>query len=78
MLSFLEEKIKMNGGVFIHQFINDLEELRDFDIIVNCSGVKARKLAKDDRVHPIRGQVTRVGMCITSNILFYLFDIFLI
>lgn len=62
MLPFLEEKIKTNGGIFKQKFISSFEELEDFDIIINCTGVKARKLAQDDRVHPIRGQVTRVSI----------------
>lgn len=60
MLPFLEEKIKTNGGIFKQKFIKNLEELVDFDLIINCTGVKAGTLAQDYRVHSIRGQVTRV------------------
>lgn len=61
LLPFLEERIKQNGGVIKRKFISDFEELiDDFDVIINCTGVKARHLAEDNKVQPIRGQVTRV------------------
>lgn len=43
------------------QEVKNFEELADFDLIVNCSGVRARYLAEDERIGPIRGQVVRVS-----------------
>ena len=39
---------------------DDLENEDNFDVIINCSGLGALKLAGDDSVFPIRGQVSRV------------------
>lgn len=65
LLPFLEERVKENGGVIKRKFVNNFQELADFDVVVNCTGVKARTLAGDDRVQPIRGQVTRVGVLLS-------------
>lgn len=41
--------------------VNDIKELnKEFDIVVNCTGLQARHLLPDPSVHPKRGQVTRV------------------
>lgn len=76
LLPFLEEKIKYNGGKIEQRIINNFEELIDFDIIINCTGVKAEKLAKDERVSPIRGQVSRVKNVLICKI-YFSFAIFL-
>ncbi|KAK9411488.1 D-aspartate oxidase [Crotalus adamanteus] len=60
-LIWLEKRLKENGGQVHARKIEDLWELyRDFDIVVNCSGIGSRKLAGDLEVHPIRGQVLKV------------------
>lgn len=61
MLPFLEEEIIKNGGNIQQKVINNIQELADFDVTINCTGVNARILAEDENVHPIRGQVTRVS-----------------
>ena len=43
--------------LFEKKIINDFGELSAFDIIVNCTGLGARKLCHDESVTPIRGQV---------------------
>lgn len=40
--------------------LGTLAELRDTDVIVNCSGLGARELARDPSLVPVRGQVVRV------------------
>lgn len=40
--------------------IDDLLNNSSIDLIVNCTGLGARHLVKDDNVTPIRGQVARV------------------
>jgi glycine/D-amino acid oxidase-like deaminating enzyme len=53
--------IKAAGGKFVHSTIDKLESLQaNFDIVINCSGLRARELAGDDKVHAYRGQVMRV------------------
>lgn len=77
MLPFLEEEIKKNGGAIKQKIVNNFEELLDFDVVINCVGLKAEKLAEDSRVHPIRGQVTRVnGAFFEIKILFTYFGFF--
>ncbi|KAM3853189.1 D-aspartate oxidase isoform 1-T1 [Vipera latastei] len=60
-LIWLEKRLKENGGQVHARKIEDLWELyRDFDIVVNCSGLGSRKLTGDLDIHPIRGQVLKV------------------
>ena len=58
-LPFLEERARWNGVAFEQRHITDLTDV-DADVIVNCTGVFARHLAKDKKVIPIRGQVVLV------------------
>jgi D-amino-acid oxidase len=48
---------RVHGGV---HFENVEEVSRDFDLVVNCSGIGARKLAADSGLEPHRGQVVIV------------------
>jgi D-amino-acid oxidase len=60
-LMWLMRKIKAAGGRFVHATVDKLESLQaNFDIVVNCSGLRARELVGDDKVHAYRGQVMRV------------------
>ena len=60
-LMWLMRKIKATGGKFVHATVQSLESLqRNFDIIINCSGLRARELTGDSKVHAYRGQVMRV------------------
>ena len=53
-------QFEARGGEIVCQRINDLEELSDFDVVVNCSGLGANQLVGDETVQPLRGQVMRV------------------
>ncbi|XP_070809460.1 D-aspartate oxidase isoform X1 [Pituophis catenifer annectens] len=60
-LIWLEKRLKENGGQVHARKIEDLWELhRDFDIVVNCSGIGSRKLIGDLEIYPTRGQVLKV------------------
>lgn len=49
------------GGTIITRRVNNFDELiQDYDLIINCTGLGARTLANDQKMKPIRGQVTRV------------------
>lgn len=50
------------GGAFVHARLLDLGEPFDegFELVVNASGLGARRLAHDDAVTPIRGQLLHV------------------
>ena len=57
----LMRRFQEGGGTIEEREIGSLDELyRDNRLVVNCSGVWARKLAKDKEVYPIRGQVVIV------------------
>ena len=60
-LSFLNDGLKRANVETITVDLSCLEEA--FEIcktVVNCSGIGAIKLAKDDDLHPARGQVVRI------------------
>lgn len=59
-LPWAMEKFRNNGGKIKEKEIYKLEELSDYEIIVNCSGLGAKKLCKDHKLVPIRGQVVKV------------------
>lgn len=64
----LHEQFLAGGGVLEVRHIDLLDELLDeADLVVNCSGVGARKLADDPAVHPIRGQTLLVDAQIESG-----------
>ena len=46
------------GGDFVQRDIKNFEELEDFDLIVNCSGMGAFDLTGDTKLVPVRGQVS--------------------
>jgi len=55
------KKINNNGVTIIKRKIESLEELcSEYDIVFNCTGLRAGKLCNDVNVLPIRGQVIRV------------------
>ena len=49
------------GGKLIKKKVDSFEELSNFDLIVNCTGLGSRNLANDEDCIPIRGQVARVA-----------------
>ena len=56
-LSHLKEMIVAEGGKFEKKFLSSFTELRDqHAIVINCSGLGARELARDNSVYPVRGQ----------------------
>lgn len=57
----LMHRFREGGGIIEEREVSSLDELyRDNRLVINCSGVWARELAKDLEVHPIRGQVVIV------------------
>ncbi|XP_062042586.1 D-aspartate oxidase isoform X2 [Lepus europaeus] len=60
-LPWLERRLQGSGGVILTRQVEDLWELHpSFDIVVNCSGLGSRRLARDSAVFPVRGQVLQV------------------
>lgn len=49
------------GGKVFEKRVNSLDDLtQDYDIIINCTGLGAKRLVNDQKMKPIRGQVHRV------------------
>lgn len=60
-MRWLETRFRNLGGTFERRTLTALDELRGAaPVVVNCSGVWARDLAKDATVEPLRGQVVRL------------------
>ncbi len=60
-MNYLLRQFRLLGGVIKSQTIDSLSELEaDHHLIINCAGLGARKIAKDEAVYPIRGQVIQV------------------
>lgn len=60
-MRWLEARFQELGGTFERRTLATLDELRGAaPVVVNCSGVWARDLAKDPTVEPLRGQVVRL------------------
>lgn len=60
MIPFLMKRYLKAGGKFENRKIANFNELNDADLIVNCTGLGGRELG-DEKLHPIRGQITRVN-----------------
>ena len=54
------EWLSKKGVIFETKKVRDLEELDYFDVVVNCTGVGAKHLVKDNDIRPISGHVLRV------------------
>ncbi|KAJ6660276.1 hypothetical protein lerEdw1_017976 [Lerista edwardsae] len=54
-------RLKEQGGQVQARKIDNLWELhKDYDIVVNCSGLGSKELVGDPEMYPIRGQVLKV------------------
>ncbi|GAB0097680.1 D-amino-acid oxidase [Sergentomyia squamirostris] len=62
LLPYLFKRFLSAGGRFQKRKVTSFDELipDDYDLLVNCTGLGAQKLANDPEVYPVRGQVTRV------------------
>ncbi|XP_077867253.1 D-amino-acid oxidase-like [Saccoglossus kowalevskii] len=54
------ERFKRQGGRTMKKKIENIREVEQYDVVVNCTGIGARSLVNDAEVQPIRGQVIRV------------------
>jgi D-amino-acid oxidase len=61
-LKWLEMKVGALNGTIETRSVGNLEALLlEASLVVNCTGLAARELVKDDELHPIRGQIVRVA-----------------
>lgn len=59
-LPYLFAEFERKGGNFSKVCVDTLEELHKLDeLVINCTGLGARKLCADNLVYPIRGQILR-------------------
>jgi len=59
-LPYLMEIFQQKGKI-IRRKIENISELKNYDVVVNCSGLGANALIGDDTIKPLRGQVMRVS-----------------
>ncbi|MEP6464813.1 MAG: FAD-dependent oxidoreductase [Parafilimonas sp.] len=59
-LPYLQNFLQDKNVVFEKKLINDFNELPAFNVIINCTGLDARKLCNDATVIPVRGQVALI------------------
>jgi D-amino-acid oxidase len=59
-LPYLFKRFTAAGGQFQKKKVFSLDEFKDYDLIINCSGLGSRELLGDQKSHAIRGQVARV------------------
>lgn len=70
MLPYLYKRIITAGGRIERKRIETFETVRNFDLVINCTGLGAQVLIKDDaELKPIRGQVMRVKASWISEVI---------
>lgn len=61
-LAWLEARVTALGGAIETRSVTNLPSLLlEASLVVNCTGLGARELVRDDDLHPIRGQIVRVA-----------------
>lgn len=61
-MKWLEGRVLALGGTIETRSVSNLEPLLlESSLVVNCTGLSAVGLTKDDELHPIRGQIVRVA-----------------
>ncbi|XP_064611182.1 D-aspartate oxidase-like isoform X2 [Liolophura sinensis] len=61
-MAFLMTEFRKNGGQSQKRTLHSLEELvGQFDVVVNCSGMRSRWLVNDPLVYPVRGQIIKIN-----------------
>ena len=66
-LNFLEKLFFLKGGTISQDFITSLYDFKDYDLVINCSGLGARSLSDDPTLCPIRGHILVVKKDDTMN-----------
>ena len=59
-LRYLTDRFVAAGGTIERREVSSLDAFGGARLVVNCSGLGARKLANDASMQPIRGQIVRV------------------
>ncbi|MGI8951064.1 MAG: FAD-dependent oxidoreductase [Chitinophagaceae bacterium] len=56
-LPYLQKYLEEKNVAFIEKEVNDLNDFHDYDVVINCTGLGARKLCNDKTLIPVKGQV---------------------
>jgi D-amino-acid oxidase len=59
-LRWLAQRVEALGGTITRLSLGALPVALDDEVVVNCAGLGARRLAGDSDLHPVRGQVVLV------------------
>lgn len=60
-LPWLRHNVAREGGVFVKKEIENLESFpKDFDVVINCTGLGSSSLTKDSSLRPARLQVVTI------------------
>lgn len=60
-LPWAAKKLELMGGHIEQTKINSFSEISErFNVVVNCTGLGAKKLCNDYKLVPIRGQILKV------------------
>jgi D-amino-acid oxidase len=60
-MNYLMETFNDLGGSVIQKKIKDIQEaLKQYSLVVNCTGLGSRELFNDDKVFPVRGQMIKI------------------
>lgn len=60
-LAWLRHNFVERGGKIEKRKVNSLSELSAYNVIINCTGLRARELVGDESVYPIKGQIVVVN-----------------
>uniref|UniRef100_A0A182KB56 FAD dependent oxidoreductase domain-containing protein n=1 Tax=Anopheles christyi TaxID=43041 RepID=A0A182KB56_9DIPT len=73
------ERFLDNGGRIVTGALNSLQELHGkYDVVVNCTGLGAKRLCNDHKLVPIRGQVIKVRATWVKTAFYADFDTYVI
>ncbi|XP_005095488.2 D-aspartate oxidase [Aplysia californica] len=67
---WLMKEFRQRGGCVLHDTVYSLQELYGkYDIVINCTGMRAREQMSDPRLVPVKGHMVRVKTEPTKNFL---------
>ena len=59
-LPWLMSKFQRLGGTFEQRRVTAIQQLSDYQLVVNCTGLGSRELTGDQDLYPVRGQIVAV------------------
>lgn len=59
-MPWVTRQFEANGGKVKRGTVENFHQLADYDIVMNCTGLGARKLCNDHKLVPLRGQLVKV------------------